>query len=220
MKLAQQVIELVEGPVPTDKKRVELTLLSIAKNHKTHNMSDKEAKSFVSWLKTKRKESFDDLIGASDEDISDRFNTLLELYKMKTNESKSISKDGETSYAYKGYKLNLIETNGDGKWYNVWKGDIKHNQDRTLTTLAKAKKFVDNLDKIPESTGSYGNYQTGITKADSLEELLEKARRYFRTDAVVFKVSGKDEWSVEVRGKENRAVKVFKMFNNYELSQK
>jgi hypothetical protein len=82
-------------------------------------------------------------------DIADSQRTGENKWASIYKESKTVH-DGQTSYVYKGYKLRLVDVIGNGKWYNVWKGDEKINQERNLSTLAKAKKFVDSL-KLGES---------------------------------------------------------------------
>jgi len=44
---------------------------------------------------------------------------------------------------YKGYTITKVLTPQGDKWYNVFKGDVKLNLSRDLTTLSKAKAFIE-----------------------------------------------------------------------------
>lgn len=50
------------------------------------------------------------------------------------------------TYNYKGYTIVLIESlNGVEKWYNIFKNDIKINDNRDINTLTKAKQYINEL---------------------------------------------------------------------------
>jgi len=46
-------------------------------------------------------------------------------------------------YKYKGYTIAKVLTPQGEVWYNVFRGDAKLNLTRDLTTLSKAKAFIE-----------------------------------------------------------------------------
>ena len=66
----------------------------------------------------------------------------------------------------------------------------------------------------------YGEYQLRAASALSLEDLLTKLKRYYRTSEVILLLTGENEWSVAVRGLTLRKAKVFRKFSAFELLEK
>lgn len=49
-------------------------------------------------------------------------------------------------YKYKGHTIVLIESpDGTEKYYTVWEGSVKINDNRDLRTLEQAKQYVKGL---------------------------------------------------------------------------